>query len=94
MKKDWRFCPWCYGAGYEPDGRSYSDVHYTARCKGKRCSRRLLMPFMSYCPWCNAKVLRKWTLSQQDGKCARCGWGVAGEFWSFCAWCGRRQDRG
>jgi serine/threonine-protein kinase len=93
MKKDWRFCPSCYGPSYETDGRSYSDVRYTARCSAKRCSRRLLMPFLRYCPWCNAKVRRRWPLSEKAGKCRRCGWGVAGEFWSFCAWCGLRQGR-
>ena len=94
MKKDWRFCVWCYGPAYETDGKTYSDVRYTARCGGKRCSRKLLMPFMRYCPWCNVKVRRRWTLGAQACRCRRCGWGVAGEFWSFCAWCGLRQDRG
>jgi serine/threonine-protein kinase len=94
MKKDWRFCPWCYGPSYETDGRSYSDQRYSARCSGKRCSRKLLMPWMRYCPWCNTKVRRKWSGSERDGKCRRCGWGVAKAFWGFCAWCGRRQEHG
>lgn len=94
MKKDWRYCAWCYGAGYEPDGREYADVRYTARCSNPACSRKELMPFMRYCPWCRTKVKKPWPIEASRDKCSHCGWGTIGEFWTHCPWCGRTHGRG
>jgi hypothetical protein len=87
LKLDWHYCAWCYGPGFEASDRRYSDARYTAKCPNVRCSRRELMPFMRYCPWCQTKVKRKWPLPDTKEKCRSCGWGVAGEFWSYCPWC-------
>ncbi len=93
MKLDWRYCPWCYGPGYEPHGaRRYTDRRYAARCSEPRC-RKDLMPFMRYCPWCRRKVRRKWKIAGARESCSRCGWGVAGGFWSYCPWCGKSAQR-
>ncbi|HMP07862.1 MAG TPA: serine/threonine-protein kinase, partial [Lacipirellulaceae bacterium] len=91
MKLDWSYCPWCYGPGFEPSStRQYSDIRYTARCQNQRCSRKLLMPFMRYCPWCHRKVRRKWKLPESKHSCRHCGWGVASGYWSYCPWCAKR----
>jgi serine/threonine-protein kinase len=88
MKLDWRFCPWCYGAGFEPlSARQYSDTRYQARCANSRCSRKLLLPFMRYCPWCRRKVQRGWKIEGSKDRCDSCGWGVLRAFWNFCPWC-------
>lgn len=90
MKLDWSYCPWCYGPGFEPlSNREYTDVRYEARCDGPGCSRKLLMPFMRYCPWCHRKVQRKWKLPGSSEKCGSCGWGVLREFWRYCPWCSK-----
>lgn len=92
MKLDWRFCPWCYGAGVpDPATREYSDVRYVARCSHSGCTRRDLMPWMQYCPWCHRKVSRRWKVEGSRAGCCRCGWGLAGDYWSWCPWCGRKQ---
>lgn len=89
MKLDWRFCPWCYGAGFEADtDRKYSDRRYVARCRNRRCKRKDLMPFMRYCPWCRAKVRQKWKIEGSSDTCGKCGWGVLRHYWSHCPWCG------
>jgi len=103
VKLDWDYCAWCYGPGFEKEtNRRYSDRRYTARCANKRCGGPL-MPFMRYCPWCRAKVKRKWALPGSDRCCSSCGWGIAAEFWNYCAWCrqpvsgrarGRRRRNG
>ena len=91
LKLDWAYCPWCYGSGFKlTDSREYSDVRYTARCTGPDCTRRQLMPFMRYCPWCRRKVRRKWKIEGSTDKCHSCGWGVVPEFWSYCPWCSKR----
>ena len=91
MKLDWRYCPWCYGPGFEPaTNRQYSDVRYQTRCSNLRCSRRDLMPFMLYCPWCRRKVRRKWKVPGSTDTCKSCGWGVVRSYWSWCPWCGSR----
>ncbi|QDU54781.1 serine/threonine protein kinase [Aeoliella mucimassa] len=88
MKLDWVYCPWCYGPGFEPSSeRQYSDKRYTAKCTNAKCERKLLMPFMRYCPWCQTKVRRRWQLHGSGQTCQRCGWGVAGDHWSYCPWC-------
>jgi hypothetical protein len=89
MKLDWKYCPWCFGPGFHPASqRRYSDKAYVGRCQNTNCSRKLLMPFMRYCPWCRRKVRRRWKLGNSPHRCQRCGWGVAGGYWSYCAWCG------
>jgi len=103
VKLDWDYCAWCYGPGFEKEtNRRYSDRRYTARCANKRCGGPL-MPFTRYCPWCRAKVKRKWALPGSDRCCSSCGWGIAAEFWNYCAWCrqpvsgrarGRRRKNG
>jgi hypothetical protein len=89
MKLDWRFCPWCYGTGYEVEtSRRYSDKRYTARCQNPACERKMLMPFMRYCPWCHAKIRREWRIAGLSHTCPRCHWTVLPDFWEFCPWCG------
>jgi serine/threonine-protein kinase len=91
MKLDWHYCPWCYGPGFEPSStREFSDIRYTARCQNERCSRKLLMPFMRYCPWCHRKVRRKWKIPESTKSCRHCGWGVAAGYWTHCPWCAKR----
>ena len=91
LKLDWSYCPWCYGGGFElTTSRQYPDVRYTARCTNSQCSRKQLMRFMRYCPWCHRKVRRKWKIAGSEDTCASCGWGVIEEFWSFCPWCGKK----
>ncbi len=88
MKLDWRYCPWCYGAGYDDASeRQYSDKRYAARCANRRCTRKLLMPWMRYCPWCRTKVRRRWRIPGGDGSCNRCGNDVLHGFWSWCPSC-------
>ena len=88
VKLDWQFCPWCWGPGIGPAGtREYSDVRYDGRCRNPNCSRRDLMPFMHYCPWCHWKVGRKWSLEGSKQRCPKCGWGVLSEYWEHCPWC-------
>jgi len=85
MKLDWRFCPHCYGGAQGPrSARSYSDRRYTASCPS--CSGAL-MPFMKYCPWCRAKIRRRWKIEGSRQTCGRCGWGVLRDYWKICPWC-------
>ncbi|MFQ5654786.1 MAG: serine/threonine-protein kinase [Planctomycetota bacterium] len=94
MKLDWRFCPWCFGPGFEPTTtRSYSDVRYQGRCSNSACSRRQLMPFMRYCPWCRRKVTRRWRLPGSSESCSRCGWGILSAYWDHCPWCAIKLRR-
>jgi hypothetical protein len=91
MKLDWSYCPWCYGAGFEPASRrEHTDKRYAARCANPKCARKDLMPFMRYCPWCRTKVRRPWPIPGSKEKCSRCSWGVLREFWDFCPWCDKR----
>lgn len=90
MKSDWTYCPWCYGPGFElTTTRQYSDVRYNARCSNPACSRKLLMPFMRYCPWCHRKVQKKWKVPGTNEACAACGLGVTRSYWEYCPWCGK-----
>jgi len=87
-KLDWKYCAWCYGAGFaEVSSRTYADKRYTARCSKPGCTRRELMPFMRYCPWCRGKVTKRWTFSGADGRCGSCGCGTSTDFWKWCPWC-------
>ncbi len=91
LKLDWRYCPWCYGPGFENiSSREYSDKRYEARCSNPACKRNVLMPFMRYCPQCRRAVKKKWKVEGSREKCASCGWGVAGNFWMYCPWCSKR----
>lgn len=82
---EWRFCPWCYGPGFE----SPSDVHtpgvrYHERCR--HCGDGLIR-FMRYCPWCRRKVRRPWHIRPFQEICEHCHWSVDSEFWDYCPWC-------
>ncbi|QDT01006.1 serine/threonine protein kinase [Adhaeretor mobilis] len=95
MKLDWEYCPWCYGPGFEvTTSREYTDRRYSGRCQNTKCTRKVLMPFMSYCPWCHIKVRKKWPLessvSPTKHRCGKCGWGIAKDYWSHCPWCSHR----
>ncbi|MFH1919692.1 MAG: serine/threonine-protein kinase [Planctomycetota bacterium] len=90
IKLDWGYCPWCYGAGFElTTTQQYTDVRYQARCANSQCRRKLLMPFMRYCPWCHHKVRRPWKLAGTKETCHSCGWGVLAGYWKHCPWCGK-----
>jgi serine/threonine-protein kinase len=92
-KLDWKYCAWCYGAGFEVETkRRYGDRRYSARCSNAKC-RQSLMPFMRYCPWCRHKVTRPWKLPGSEGSCRSCGWGVDADFWHHCPWCTRELAR-
>ena len=90
IKLDWHYCPWCYGAKIGPQSnRAYSDKRYTGtKCVDPSCSRKVLMPFMRYCPWCNKKVRKRWSLGSSKSSCPKCEGRIAPGFWGWCAWCG------
>jgi serine/threonine-protein kinase len=85
---DWRFCPWCYGAGFKESApqRSAPRRGDTGHCSSSRC-RGPLPTYARYCPWCRSKVRRAWKAAGLDQRCGGCGGEVAGEFWRFCPWC-------
>jgi hypothetical protein len=90
LKADWKFCPWCFGTGFEISSkRQYADARYSAKCSNPTCTRKSLMPFMRYCPWCRRKVNRRWKVKNSEDKCPSCKWGVIKAFWSYCPWCGK-----
>ena len=94
LKTDWLYCPWCYGPGFEVGTtRKYSDKRYVARCTNTKCSRKQLMAFMRYCPWCRRKVNRKWKIEGSNDVCKACGWGTVGDFWKCCPWCGKTTGK-
>ncbi len=87
-KLDWRYCPWCYGPGFDDvSERHYSDRRYVARCPNRKCDQKKLMPFMRYCPWCRTKVRQAWKIAGSQDTCRKCGWGVLRDFWTHCPWC-------
>jgi serine/threonine-protein kinase len=91
MKLDWKYCPWCFGPGFElSTTRQYSDKRYTGRCQNPACDRKVLMPFMRYCPWCRRKVRRKWKIPESPHTCGHCRWGVVAGYWGHCPWCAKR----
>ncbi len=95
VKADWKFCPHCYGGAIGPQSnREFSDRRYTGRCSNTKCGRKTLMPFMRYCPWCNRKVRKPWTIAGSRDRCKSCGWGVLGSFWKVCPWCKTTIRRG
>jgi eukaryotic-like serine/threonine-protein kinase len=90
VKLDWEYCAWCFGQKIGPvDNRQYTDKRYVAKCSNPACERKLLMPFMKYCPWCRTKVKKKWAIPGTNERCDSCEWGVLREFWDFCPWCGK-----
>ena len=90
VKLDWKFCPWCYGGKIGPQStRRYTDRRYTEKCGG--CSGRLI-PYARYCPWCRARVKRKWKLGRKASTCDSCGHGVLPQFWANCPWCGKELE--
>ena len=91
LKRDWKYCPWCYGAGFDDVAtRKYTDTRYNSRCANSRCTRKVLMPFMRYCPWCRTKVKRDWQLKGNRHRCPSCRWGVLPSYWVACPWCGKK----
>jgi len=93
-KLDWRYCPWCFGPGFrQVSDREYRDVRYQGRCSNPRCSRRLLMPFMRYCPWCRTRVTRGWKPEGATSRCPHCRCGVFPGYWDTCPWCGKPLKR-
>lgn len=91
LKADWSYCPWCFGAGFERSvTRKLSDKRYAARCGNPKCSRKDLMPFMRYCPWCRRSVKKKWKIGTASATCTRCGHGALPSFWTYCPWCEKR----
>jgi hypothetical protein len=91
VKLDWDYCPWCFGAGFEPvTERRFSDRRYVGRCRNLKCERKDLMPFMRYCPWCRTKVRQNWKIAGSTHTCRKCGWGVLRDFWTHCPWCAAR----
>jgi hypothetical protein len=89
-KLDWRYCAWCFGAGFEKvSERRYTDRRYEFSCTACRGS---LMRFMRYCPWCRRKITRAWKLEAWR-KCPRCHWSVASDYWEHCPWCTRSLPR-
>jgi serine/threonine-protein kinase len=89
VHNDWRFCPWCYGAGFRSVSRLAShDPRYGGRCPNPRCRETRLLPHMRHCPWCNAR-LRPWRSRMLAGRCPGCKASVSAEYWDICPWCGR-----
>ncbi|MBK8976204.1 MAG: protein kinase [Planctomycetes bacterium] len=87
-KKDWKYCAWCWGAGFEDVApRARPDRRYEGDCS--RCHGALL-PFARYCVWCRARIARPWRITGTDGRCRSCGWGVVVGEWQSCPWCGAR----
>jgi len=92
-KSDWRYCPWCYGAGFATvSERSYEDRRYSGRCPSPSC-RGPLMPFMRYCPWCRRRTQKTTRIAGSADRCERCGQGVVRSFWEHCPWCARTLKR-
>jgi len=90
VKADWKYCAWCHGSGFKSvSARKYTDKRYEGRCSTPGCTRKVLMPFMRYCPWCRRAVQRKWKIPGSSHKCPSCKWGVLPAYWSHCPWCGR-----
>jgi predicted RNA-binding Zn-ribbon protein involved in translation (DUF1610 family) len=86
---DWRYCPWCYGAGFRDVANVPSrDARYAGRCPNPRCKETRLLPHMRHCPWCNAR-LRPWRSRLLLERCASCQASVAGEYWQHCPWCAK-----
>jgi serine/threonine protein kinase len=82
---EWRFCPWCYGPGFDsPSSKLSFGVRYQGRCK--YCKGKL-MRFMRYCPWCRRKVRKAWHVRPFPEVCDRCKWSVDTSFWNYCPWC-------
>ena len=70
--------------------RKFADQRYTATCDNRKCSRRELMPFMKYCPWCHRLTRKKWKIDGSRDTCSSCQSGIVRTFWSFCPWCSKK----
>ncbi|MHC4757819.1 MAG: protein kinase domain-containing protein [Planctomycetota bacterium] len=82
---EWKYCGWCYGAGFEsPSKKRSKGMRYHSECK--HCGGKL-MRFMRYCPWCRRKVIHQWQVSPFPEVCGACGWPVDSSFWNHCPWC-------
>jgi serine/threonine-protein kinase len=93
-KLDWKYCAWCYGAGFKDvSDRAYSDTRYEWQCTHRACPGGILMSFMRYCPWCRRATKRKWKIPGSSERCSSCGWGVLKSFWSHCPWCAKGLSR-
>ena len=86
VRAEWRYCPWCWGAGFaEVSERRAKGVRSVAKC-GK-CGEGLEQ-WMRYCPWCHAKLERGWQVRGFPEVCGECGGSVDTEYWRVCPWCG------
>jgi eukaryotic-like serine/threonine-protein kinase len=93
VKLDWAYCAWCYGPKIGPaTTRSYSDRRYHGKCGNEECGKPL-MPYMRYCPWCHARVRKRWKMGKQASPCGKCGQPTASGFWTWCPWCGTSVSR-
>ncbi len=91
---DWRYCAWCYGPAFRRvSSRPVRDPTLTERCGNPRCTRKLVAPYMRYCPWCRRKLRKRWNVPGAHHRCGRCGWAVLREYWNFCPWCGKGQGK-
>jgi serine/threonine protein kinase len=85
MLPEWRYCPWCYGVGYEPTRHTRTPgFRYPGHCAA--CQGPMLR-FMRYCPWCRAKVRIAWAVRPFPEVCGKCDWSVDSSHWRFCPWC-------
>ncbi len=86
MAADWRFCPWCYGAGFDNVTPRRSRPQATVHCRAGGC-RGPLPVYARYCPWCRHKVRRRWVAAGFGERCTSCDSEVARDFWEHCPWC-------
>ena len=86
VKLDWKYCASCYGAKIGPiSDKRFTDRRYDAACS--KCRGRLI-PHSKYCPWCRARVRKRWRLGSEATPCTKCGNDVMSRFWHHCPWCG------
>jgi hypothetical protein len=82
---EWRFCAWCYGAGFgSPSEVRSKGVRYQGRC---RYCGGMIMRFTRYCPWCRRKVRKAWQVRPFPEVCSGCRWSVDSSYWNYCPWC-------
>jgi serine/threonine-protein kinase len=88
LKGDWRFCPWCFGAAVGPSTkRQLRDKRYIQACNNPACTRKELLPFMRYCPWCRTRVTRLWKIPGSTKKCKKGHSPMLPDYWAHCPWC-------
>jgi serine/threonine-protein kinase len=82
---EWRYCPWCYGAGFDsPVTVRSTGIKYQGKCKF--CGGKLIR-FMRYCPWCHRKIRQPWQFRTFPEFCSRCDNSIDTDFWNWCPWC-------